>query len=385
MNSKLLVFLLLIVVLALAGYICLQHFASMPPEARSSSPDTPVALTPKTVVGPSSESAQPPPVLFKEATKAAPAPHAPVVAVTEFVVASDDAQLLKMSQEIRQVLEQKLGDQGLTLVDRSKLQDALRGAKLTMAGIADSDSAKQLGKVLNADYIVTSRLSELAGTLIVTCKAIDTETSQIISVGADAKKDQIVEVLGKTSETLANKLKAARSAATASSKEVKLPAGARPKVMLLFNEVHLTRHVPDPASETAFARFFLNNGFGMIDAAVSAAIQSDEKQMAGLKTDLQALARIGLEKQADVIVLGEAFSELGATVEGFVTCRARVEVKAVNTRTAALIVYDSAQAGAADIAEHVAGKSAIESAANQLAPRIASAIIERWQGAAGNK
>ena len=186
MNSKLLVFLLLIVVLALAGYICLQHYASKPPVARSSSPDTPVALTPKTVAGPSSESAQPPPVLFKEATKAAPAPHAPVVAVTEFVVASDDAQLLKMSQEIRQVLEQKLGDQGLTLVDRSKLQDALRGAKLTMAGIADSDSAKQLGKVLNADYIVTSRLSELAGTLIVTCKAIDTETSQIISVGADA-------------------------------------------------------------------------------------------------------------------------------------------------------------------------------------------------------
>jgi TolB-like protein len=378
MGSKLLVGALLVVILALAGFICFQNGAHSATHVSSQNKAQTVTNN--------SVDRVPPPALFKETTMAAPVGRSPVVAVIDFAVSSDDVQLAKLSQEIRVVLEQKLGDQGLAIVDRSKLSEALRGAKLTMAGIADPESAKQLGKVLNADYIISSRMSELAGTLIVTIRAIDTETSQIVSVGADAKKEQLSESLTKAAESLAAKLKTIRASAPfGTAKVVKLPPGPRPKVMLLFREEHLTRHVPDPASETAFARFFLNNGFVMIDSAVSVATQSDDSQMKAFKTDLQALAKVGLDKQADVIILGEAFSELGTGVEGFVTCRARVEVKAVNTRTVELIAYDSSEAGASDLAEHVAGKTAIQNAANKLAPAIASSIIERWQSAPGAK
>ena len=328
--------------------------------------------------------AEPPPPLFSktgtEAPKAAEGP-APVIVLTSFTVATGNAELSRLSDEIRTVLEQKLGDAGLTIVDRAKIEEALKEAKLALAGLADPANAKQLGKMLGADYLVTGRLSELAGTLIVSGKAIDTETTRVIPVGVEVEgKNKLVAALGQAAQELAAKMRAARNEAKGPEKPaVLLPKVARPKAMAIFVEQHIGQPVPDPASETAVVRFLLQQGFQVVDPAFARQLRMDEKKLKEVRGDPTNIARLGKEHGAQVVILGEAFSERGTEVAGMTACRGRVEAKAIHVETGLLLAYDSEHGGASDIAEHVAGKKAIEAAAEKLMPRFATQVLERWE------
>jgi TolB-like protein len=322
-----------------------------------------------------------PPTVFKREEAPVPAPGGPVVAVTSFTVSADSAELNKLGEEIRILLEQKLAEAGLTIVDRARLAEAMREAQMSLAGMTDPAAAKQLGKMLGADFVVAGRLSELAGTLLVSGKAVDTETTRVVPVGVEIQgKEKLVAAVSEAAAALAGKLRAARNAPAAAGKaEAALPEGSRPRVMALFSEMHLTRVVLDPASETAAVRYLLRHGFQVVDPAFAKQLRSNEKTLAELKANKDNLARLGKEHQANVILLGEAFSEAATGMAGMTSCRARVEAKAIHAATGLLLAYDSEQAGASDIAELAAGKRAIESATEQLMPRLAAAIIRRWQ------
>ena len=141
------------------------------------------------------------PPLFREnkppaKTNASPNAKAVVMAVTAFSVSADSPEMSKLSEEIRLLFEQKLAEQKVVLVDRSRIDEAMKEAQLTMAGMTDPDSAKKLGKIISADFIVAGRLTELAGTMIVSGKAIDTQTTRVFPVGIQFKgKDKLIEAI----------------------------------------------------------------------------------------------------------------------------------------------------------------------------------------------
>ena len=83
-------------------------------------------------------------------------------------------------------------------------------------------------------------------------------------------------------------------------------------------------------------------------------------------------------KGVDILIYGEAISELGARLGEFEGCRARVEVKAIKLDGGEIIISDSAYGGATDLAETTAGKKALQIAANKLADTFNYKLAEKW-------
>jgi hypothetical protein len=77
-------------------------------------------------------------------------------------------------------------------------------------------------------------------------------------------------------------------------------------------------------------------------------------------------SKIGARFGADIIVVGDAFSEYSKTSNGLVSCRATVSVKAVMTKDASIIATQSFKASGLDATELVAGKTALQNAGSKI-------------------
>ena len=159
-----------------------------------------------------------------------------------------------------------------------------------------------------------------------------------------------------------------------------------PKIMVILPEYHLTRRVPDPAGETEINRMFIEAGFNVVDPAMYAAIEQTAQFSDAAKDPMKAIS-LGKKFGADIVIYGEAFSQLAGTlgsnqISGVqngnqVSCRARVEVKAVRTDNATMIAANGKEAGAVDNAEAIASKSALRNAAFQLSNYLLEQFCSR--------
>ncbi len=139
-----------------------------------------------------------------------------------------------------------------------------------------------------------------------------------------------------------------------------------PKVMVIIPEYHIQSPIPDPAGETEVIRKLLEAGFKVVDPSVYATIRSGVKFKEAVRDPMAAVA-LGREFGADIVIFGEGFSQR-ASIEGkTVTCRARVEAKAVRTDNAEILATNGMQAGAQDLAESTGAKAALRNAASLLA------------------
>jgi TolB-like protein len=79
------------------------------------------------------------------------------------------------------------------VIERQLLNQVIKEQKLTLSGIVDSNSAKQLGRVLGVDAIVSGSISDLGKTVRVNARLISTETGEIFAVAArEFVKDQTI-------------------------------------------------------------------------------------------------------------------------------------------------------------------------------------------------
>ena len=150
------------------------------------------------------------------------------------------------------------------------------------------------------------------------------------------------------------------------------------KVMVVIPEVHLSRRIPDPAGETEIIKQFLEKGFNVVDQSQIAAIRNQEKVLNCID-DPACAAALGVEFGADVIVIGEAFSERAGRRNGMISCRARVEARVIRTHTGQIIAADGRHGTGLDIAENVAAKSALRNAGSQIADYFIVQICEKEQ------
>jgi curli biogenesis system outer membrane secretion channel CsgG len=145
-----------------------------------------------------------------------------------------------------------------------------------------------------------------------------------------------------------------------------LKSSTVPKIMVILPEFHITQRIPDPAGETEIIRRLVEAGFPVVDAAMYASIRGSSKFDEAAKNPTKAIS-LGKEFGADIVIYGEAFSQrTGVQNNTQVSCRARVEVRAVKTSDATIIVANGLEAGALDNAEFVAAKSALRSAASLI-------------------
>lgn len=154
-----------------------------------------------------------------------------------------------------------------------------------------------------------------------------------------------------------------------------------PKIAVMIPEQHIAYRVPDPAGETAVVKKFLAAGFtNMVDISKERLQYNNPYNLND--DDMQNLAS---SLQADILVVGQAFSEGAGDVSrfingakgntGVVSCRARIEAKMYIARTGQIIAADGKYGSGVDISEAVAAKKALAAAGESLGDYLVDALL----------
>lgn len=160
-------------------------------------------------------------------------------------------------------------------------------------------------------------------------------------------------------------------------------SGDDPSVMVIIPEVHISRPAPDPAGETEIIRQLIAAGFRVIDPSVYDHIRSNEATNAATK-DAAAAATLGAQFGADIIIIGEAFSEMsGRSGSNIFSCSARVEARAVRTADASILGADGQHASGSDRTELTAAKISLRNAGGKMAGYFLQTFCENGVGGSG--
>jgi hypothetical protein len=148
------------------------------------------------------------------------------------------------------------------------------------------------------------------------------------------------------------------------------------RIMVIIPEYHIQRPIPDPAGETEVTRAFIAEGFRMVDQKQVETIRQKDFVKRAMKDDPKELLAIAQSWGAELLVVGEAFSqEVQGLGDGQAVCRARIEAKILLCDTGEILASNDAAAGSSDLASAVAAKAAIREAAKVLAGKLIDDLL----------
>lgn len=275
------------------------------------------------------------------------------IAVFDFVP-SDDATR-ELAPKIAPLINATLtGDERVIPVERAELDKAFSEQELGLSGaMAPADAAK-VGQLTGAKVLVTGRVMQAGSETLVVAKLIGTDTGRVFAAKAKipadgALADAIAGLAQQLVETAAKNATALMAAPVQPADQLAklrtaLEGKPRTVVSVRIPEQHFGRPVIDPAAQTELEHVLAELNFPLVD----------EKS----------------GRRADYSIEGEAFSERAMQRGQLIACKARVEVKLRKLSTGELLSSDRQTAVAIDLAEHIAAKTALQTAARQLADRV---------------
>lgn len=136
----------------------------------------------------------------------------PVVAVLYFdnnSIGRDRADYDGLGKGIADLLINDLAsNQTLRVVERDRIQSVLEEQKLTRAGDIDAQTAVHLGHILGAQYMITGGFMNVNGTMVLTSRVIDVETSAILDpIKLQTKGQDVLAFVSQLSDKLDHELK----------------------------------------------------------------------------------------------------------------------------------------------------------------------------------
>lgn len=303
----------------------------------------------------------------KDKDKAKDKAEAPVYPVAIFPFQERGRDVSELGNQVTDLLFANLvAEPEMYLVDREDMKKILDEQELNLSGLVNPATAARVGHLTGAKILVTGSVLQSGESLYVIAKVIGTETSRVLGAsvkgGAKDELDGLVEQLAEKVHEVVTK-RGGDLVAQPVTREDRLAAlqkqmgkGRRPKVFVDISERHVGQAAIDPAAETEVVLFCRELGFEVIDP--------DE----------------GDRSDADVLLLGEGFSEFATRHGNLISIKARLELKAVDADTGRVLAADRHTSVAVDLTEQVAGKTALQEAAANLASRVLPKLVEPAKG-----
>jgi curli biogenesis system outer membrane secretion channel CsgG len=357
----------------------------------------------------------------------------PSLAVTEF-----DTSKAKVSQEVGRELSDLLvaallESNRFKIVERSNLSPVQKEQFMALNGSVDPNTGAEVGKLIGAQFLVLgtvrdfkekeaglgpfkvkvpgmgSKISKFNAVVKFNLRVINTTTGEIVfsktiekeesSLGSGdgslygvqmmedykskamqtALDQSIQDIVTALTEIIGSALPqnsvAIERTQSANANCSQFSGAKIPRIMVVIPEVHITRKIPDPAGETEIIKKLVGKSFFVVDQQQVNAIRDREKVLTALKNP-QAAANLGAEFGADIIIIGEAFSEFATRQGNMFSTRARVEARAIQTDNARILAADGKFGSGLDIAEFVSAKTALRNAGSLWADYFITAICQ---------
>ncbi|MBN8218827.1 MAG: hypothetical protein J0L75_19470 [Spirochaetes bacterium] len=116
------------------------------------------------------------------------------LAVVDFDNVGPDAKKLELGGGLAEMVSVQAGKSpAVKIVDRKRMKTIMKELALSESGVVDGASAKQTGRILAADVILSGSVSRLGGTLSVALRLVDVETAQQVSATTvELPVDQVI-------------------------------------------------------------------------------------------------------------------------------------------------------------------------------------------------
>jgi len=275
-------------------------------------------------------------------------------AVLNFQTADDTVN--KQGADVATLLEADLSaSPNAIMVERQDVDKILGEHELGISGLVSADTAAKIGSLTGAQVLVTGRLFAVGTQNMIVAKIISTETSRVYGVTATVNdpanlaasvqelSDKIDKVLGSNHDVLVAHQETADQRLARLRSLVGPPP--LPTVTVNITERDYTQLTIDPAAQTEMMKTLDQLGYTVIDAS-------------------------NINKKADLLISGEAFSELGARQGNLVSSLGRIELKVTRTSSGELLWTDRETRVAVDLGSRTAGKEALQKGAQILLERL---------------
>lgn len=104
-----------------------------------------------------------------------------ILSVTDFPVESENPSYTHIGKGISRMVAIELRkSKSVKLIEREELNKILEEQEFSLSDISDQDNQIKIGKMLAADYLVLGEIIDMANTMLITVRLVDTTSGEII-------------------------------------------------------------------------------------------------------------------------------------------------------------------------------------------------------------